>query len=361
MNRVTETSKRLESLDILRGFDLFLLLFFQPVLVSIGMTANLPWLNAILYQFDHEVWEGFRLWDIIMPLFLFMVGTAMPFSFAKYRRPDHIDKSVYRKILRRFLILFLFGMIVQGNLLALDPSHIYIYTNTLQAIAFGYIIAAMIMLHLNAARQIAATALLLAIYALPFAILGDYSPEGNFAYKVDLAIIGRFRGDPSYTWIWSSLTFGVTVMAGVFAGEIMKGVSHKKQKACRLAIIGISAIAAGIVMDWCGIPIIKRIWSASMTLLSAGICFLLMALFYYIIDCRGYARGMGWLKVYGMNPITAYILGEVINFRSVVASVSYGLEPLMGNYYGAWLTFGNCAILYLILWYMYRQRIFLKI
>lgn len=109
-------SPRLVSLDILRGFDLFLLVFFQPVLWTLAHQLNLPWLNSILFQFDHEVWEGFRFWDLVMPLFLFMTGASMPFSFSKFK--DNPDKGpVYRKIIKRFILLFIFGMIVQGNLL----------------------------------------------------------------------------------------------------------------------------------------------------------------------------------------------------------------------------------------------------
>lgn len=360
MNVPDDTKKRLASLDILRGFDLFLLLFFQPVLISIGNAANAPWLNRILYQFDHETWHGFRLWDIVMPLFLFMVGTSMPFSFAKYTAHG-FDRKIYLKILRRFLILFLFGMIVQGNLLAFDPQHIYIYTNTLQAIAVGYLIASMMLLHLKPKGQLLATLVLLIIYSIPMALCGDYTPEGNFAYHVDRVIIGRFRGDLSYTWVWSSLTFGVTVMMGAFAGQMMKHSSDKKRTALMLAGTGIILILAGVIWDMCGMPINKRLWTASMTLYSGGICFMLMSLSYYIIDCRGYTYGLEWLKIYGMNAITAYILGEVINFRSIVISVSYGLEPLLGDYYNAWLTFGNFLILFLILRLMYRRGIYLKI
>jgi predicted acyltransferase len=98
-----------------------------------------------------------------------------------------------------------------------------------------------------------------------------------------------------------------------------------------------------------------------MTLFSSGLCFLLMAIFYWLIDCCGFSRGFNWLKVYGMNPITAYMLGEVINFRSIVSSVSFGLEPILGQYYSAWLTFGNFLILFLLLRFMYNQKIFLKV
>ncbi len=81
--------------------------------------------------------------DLVMPLFLFMVGAAMPFSFDKYIHGN--DKSaIYKKIARRFVILFILGMVVQGNLLSLDLKEIRIYTNTLQAIAVGYLIAAML-------------------------------------------------------------------------------------------------------------------------------------------------------------------------------------------------------------------------
>lgn len=353
-------SGRLASLDILRGLDLFLLLFFQPVLVVLGQAADYEWFDALLWHFDHEVWVGFRLWDLVMPLFLFMTGAAMPFSFSKYIYGSKPRGQLYRRIARRVIVLFLFGMIVQGNLLAFDPKHIYIYTNTLQAIAAGYLIAALLMLNFSVKGQIAATIGLLVVYSVPMFIYGDYSPENSFAFEVDRVVIGRFRGDLSYTWVWSSLTFGVTVMTGVFAGMMMRGASDRKTVAGKLVLGGGVLIAAGLALSPVE-PIVKRLWTSSMTLYSSGWCFLLMALFYWWIDCLGHTRGLNWLKIYGMNPITAYILGEVINFRSIVASVSYGLEPLLGSYYQAWLTFGNFLILFFILRLMHRHNIFLKV
>lgn len=357
---VQKSTGRLASLDILRGLDLFLLLFLQPVLWAAGEVTDCGWLHRMLWYFDHEVWEGFRPWDLVMPLFLFMTGAAMPFSFSKYLSGRISRRPLYCRIARRVLVLFLFGMIVQGNLLAFDPDHIYIYTNTLQAIAVGYLIAAVIMLNFSAGAQLAATLLLLVIYSLPMLIRGDYSPEGNFAFDVDRIVIGRFRGDLTYTWVWSSLTFGVTVMAGAFAGKMMRGASDRRETTVRMAFVGIALIAAGLALAPVE-PIVKRLWTSTMTLYSSGWCFLLMAAFYWWIDCLGHSRGLNWLKIYGMNPITAYILGEVIDFRSIVASVSYGLEPLLGTYYPVWLTFGNFLILFLILRFMYRRGIFLKV
>lgn len=368
------SANRLASLDILRGFDLFLLVFFQPVLVVLGHHLNLPWFKEVLWQFDHEVWVGFRFWDLVMPLFLFMTGVSMPFSFAKFR--DSSDRGlVYRKILKRFLLLFIFGMIVQGNLLGLNPQHLYLYSNTLQAIATGYLIAAILLLNCSFRLQIFITILLLLTYWIPMTFLGDFTPDDNFAEKLDCWILGRFRDGTSwnadgswsfspsyhYTWIWSSLTFGVTVMLGTFAGKMMKdGKGGKRKVAIRLFVVGIALLALAGVWSL-QMPVIKRLWTCSMTLLSGGYCFLLMGLFYYWIDYRGNTLGLNWLKIYGMNSITAYIIGEVINFRCIVASVSYGLEPYLGKYYSVWLTLGNYLILFFILRTMYKKRIFLKI
>lgn len=353
---------RLISLDILRGADLFLLVFLQPVMWQFLIRTDAPWATTLLYHLDHEVWQGFRFWDIVMPLFLFMSGASMPFSFSKYLRGGISRRPAYIKVLRRFVILFLLGMAVQGNLLGFDPDAIYIYTNTLQAIATGYLITAVIMLNLSWRRgQTAAAALLLAAYAIPMTITGDYTPEGNLACRIDSTILGRFRGDPTYAWILSSLNFGVTVWLGSACGQFIKNSKKKSGKtALHLALAGLGLIAAGHLWGL-SMPVIKRIWTCSMTLLSGGYCFLLMAAFYYWIDVKGHVRGLQWLKVYGMNSIAAYMLGEVVNFRSAVHSVSYGLARWLGDYYDVWLTFGNFLVVFLILRAMYRAGIFVKV
>ena len=110
--------KRLESLDILRGLDLFLLVFFQPVFKALARELKLPILDPVVEQFSHVHWEGFATWDIIMPLFMFMAGVSMPFSLKKYTAPAQPKGKVYLRIFRRFILLFLLGMVVQGNILS---------------------------------------------------------------------------------------------------------------------------------------------------------------------------------------------------------------------------------------------------
>ena len=146
-NRVTNKNSRLESLDILRGLDLFMLVFFQPVFMSLASRLKLPELEPVVRQSTHVQWEGFAMWDLIMPLFMFMAGVSMPFSLSKYTTSGNSGKSsVYLRIAKRVVLLWLLGMVVQGNLLALDANRIYLYSNTLQAIASGYLITSIIYL-----------------------------------------------------------------------------------------------------------------------------------------------------------------------------------------------------------------------
>lgn len=353
---------RLASLDILRGFTLFLLVFLQPVVCAVLTSVDDFWAQSILYHMDHEVWEGFRFWDLVMPLFLFMSGTSMPFSFSKMLK-DGNKGTIYSKVVRRFFLLFLLGMVVQGNLLGLNPDAIYIYTNTLQAIAVGYLVTALVWLNTCTWGRCVVLGILLLAYSIPMMWCGDYSLEGNLACRLDAVVLGRFRGDPTYAWLLPSFTFSVTVLMGALAGDlILKGraLDERRKVSARLFGSGILLCVLGWVWS-IDMPIIKRIWTASMTLYSGGLCMLLLGVFYEVIDVRGWHCGLDWLKIYGMNSIVAYMLGEVVNFRSVVHSVSYGLYPLLSDYYSAWLTFGNFALVFFILWCLHRARIYVKV
>ena len=349
--------KRLASLDILRGFDLFLLLFIGPMVCSLASVSDAESVTTLAYHFDHAAWDGLRMWDLVMPLFMFMAGVSMPFALRK----ENKGAAMWRRILKRVILLFLLGMVVQGGLLTFNWNHFTFYTNTLQAIGFGYGIVAILLLTLSMRMQVVTTLALLTIYAIPMMLTGDYTPEGNFANLVDAAILGDFRGDPSYTWVWSTLTFAATTMLGALSGHIIRYKELTKLQITWLLIgVGVILLLLGYVWGEF-LPINKRLWTSSMTLVTGGYCYLLLALFYYVIDVLEWSRGVEWLKWYGMNAIAAYMIGECINFRSVVHSVSYGLQPILGDYYNLFLTFGNCLVLLLILRWMYRNKIFWKV
>lgn len=127
---------RLESLDVLRGFDLFCLVVLEMVLHPLAHAIDMPWFNSFMWGFSHVEWEGFSTWDLVMPLFLFMAGVSMPFSLSRYK--DMPDKmAVYRRIGKRVVLLWVFGMMCQGNLLALDPDRVYLYSKYFAVDRYG--------------------------------------------------------------------------------------------------------------------------------------------------------------------------------------------------------------------------------
>lgn len=352
--------KRLASLDILRGADMFLLLFIGPIVRELCKLSpdSTHWLSA---QLEHVKWEGFVLWDIIMPLFLFMSGITIPFSMAK-QKPD---AKFHLKLLRRFFILFFLGWIVQGNLLEFDWKLFHPYANTLQAIAVGYVITALLFVYLKPKWQIVAAIVLFAAYWIAFACTGmNLDGQDNVAMVIDKAVLGshrdgvrwaadgawRFGKSYQYTWILSSLNFAVTVLLGCFAGQMLRNEKRSpSRRALNLAIAGAALTAAGLAISPV-FPIIKKIWSSSMTLYSGGICFLLMALTYYIVDVRDHHKGADWLKIYGMNAITAYVLGQLMKHYGKLIPC----HPLL-------LASAEALILFGLLLFMYKKKIFVKI
>lgn len=379
MKNTHSSSKRLESLDALRGFDLFFLVALGPLMHSLARTANVEWLNESMWVFSHVSWEGFSPWDLIMPLFLFMSGISMPFSLSRYKSISD-KRPLLRRLAKRILLLWIFGMMCQGNLLALDPNTIYLYSNTLQAIATGYLITALLFLFTSRRTQIITAVVLLLVYwtAMQFITVdgyggGNYTPQGNLTEWIDNTVLGRFRDTAQvidgkvvvadwyhYTWILSSLNFGVTVLTGLFAGYIAKDKIEEKKKLKLYFGTGITMVIAGWLWNF-QMPVIKTIWTSSMVLVSSGYCFLLMGLFYYWIDYKGHRSGITWLKVYGMNSIVAYMLANVVNFRCIGESLFYGLEQYMGSYYSFLMTLWNIGAVYVIIWFMYKRGIFLKV
>ena len=365
--------KRLASLDILRGADLFLLLALGPVVRAFEKVLEGG--DAFFRQFHHVDWEGFVTWDLIMPLFLFMSGITIPFSMAKYKEGSKVDGLFYAKLAKRFCLLFFLGWIVQGNLLEFSWREFHPFANTLQAIAVGYVVAALLFVHLKPGWQIISCALLFAGYWLVFGVFGgmNLDPEGNIAMVVDKAVLGshrdgaifaddgtwRFNRNYQYTWILSSLNFAVTVLLGCFSGQLLKRESLKPaSRALWVFVTGVALVAAGLAISPV-FPIIKKIWSSSMTLFSGGICFLLIALVYFIVDVKGWNKGVGVLKWFGMNSITAYCIGEVIDFRSVSVSLLHGFSSWNG--YPVVIALADAAILTLIMMLLYKRKIFLKV
>lgn len=358
---------RAMSIDALRGFDMLMIIGLGSFFVHLDRAANTSLTGFIAVQFTHPEWFGFHFYDIIMPLFLFMVGAVIPFSLSKRKQSATNKTTLYSHLIKRFVILFFLGWIVQGNLLDLDINTFKIFSNTLQAIAVGYIFSSLAFMHLSQKGRYITFLLCLIIYALILTVpevpgvgRSVLLPDSNYALYFDRMVLGSFDDGLQYSWLLTGLGFIATTLSGVFAGELIRSNKSAPQIALNLLIIGVCFCAAGLIWNlWH--PIVKKIWTSSFVLFSSGLSFMLLSLFYWIIDVKGYKKWASPLKIIGMNAITAYVLYHVISFSGIADSILFGLKQYIGAYHNALITAGGFFILYLILWYMYKNKTFVKI
>jgi predicted acyltransferase len=361
-------SDRIVSVDALRGFDMFWIMGGGPLVMEcLRLFSNPlpPWLER---HFDHVEWEGFVAWDLIMPLFMFIVGVAMPFSVGKRMARGDSRANIYRKVLWRTLVLFVLGMAAQGNLLAFDLNKLHLYCNTLQAIAAGYLISSIALVELKVRWQAALAGVLLLVYWLLMAFVpvaghgrpAPLTPDGNLAMLIDKAVLGRFQDGTTYTWILSSLAFGATVLIGVLAGHLLRTRQSGPRKVFLLVVAGIGCLLGGWLWSF-AFPIIKHIYSSSMVLWASGWSLLLLALFYGVIDVLSFRRWAFPFTVVGMNAIVAYLAPDFIEFSSISKAFLGGLATHLGTYGNFVLAFGAFGSLWVVLYYLYRNRTFFRI
>ena len=359
--------RRLESLDALRGFDMFWIIGGSWIFMALHDIFQSPVTVWVRVQMTHVEWEGFRFWDIIMPLFLFIVGTAMPFSFAKRSTQRDPRRRILGHVMMRFVILFMLGMMAQGNLLQYDLSKLHLFSNTLQAIAAGYLVASLALLYLGIKGQAALSGgLLLAFWAImawvpvPGYRAGNLTPQGNLAMYIDQLILGPFRDGTNYTWILSILGFAATVLMGVLAGHLLRSSLKPYRKTMWLAISGVGCALAGWLWGLT-FPIIKHLWTSSFVLFSGGLCLLLLAAFYLVIDVWGKRQWAFVFKVIGINAIAVYMATRLFDFRILNDIFVEGLEQYLGSGFAFVRGLTGFAVVWLILYFMYRRRIFIKI
>ena len=264
-------------------------------------------------------------------------------------------------------LCFFNWMVAQGNLLEYDLSRLQIYSNTLQSIAAGYLIASILILHLNIKWQMVTTAgLLLLFWALmawvpvPGHSAGALTEEGNLAIYIDNLILGRFSDGYTYTWVLSSITFGGTVMLGVMGGHLLRLEKSRAAKVLWLAAAGIGCLALGWAWGMV-FPIIKHLWTSSMVLFAGGWSFLLLALFYLLIDVWGLRKWAFGFVVIGLNAITVYMAVHVFDFKHVGNVFVGGLAKWLGEWNDFVQEVAAFAIVWLILYWMYRKKTFIKI
>lgn len=369
MDRIAKESTRIMSIDALRGFDMLMIIFADRFFFSLNKGVGSPTTQFLEDQFQHPYWFGSHFYDIIMPLFLFIVGAVIPYSLSKKINENVSKTIIYKGLIRRFIILFVLGWIVQGNLLAFDLDKFQVMSNTLQAIAVGYLFSSIAYLHLTKkwryivfAACLIGYALLLTIPDIPGIGRSVLEPDRNFAIYIEKLTFGKYADSSgeNYTWLLSGIGFTATVLSGVFAGELIRSNKSGQKIVKYLIVIGLAGVILGLFFGiWH--PIVKKIWTSTFVLFSSGICFLFLALFYWIIDVKGYTKWSFLFRVLGMNAIIAYVASHVLNFAGIANSLLFGLEQYVGAYYEVITNIGGFGILYLLLWYMYKNNTLIKI
>lgn len=358
--------QRLVCVDALRGFDMLWIIGGSDVLVNFAKATGIGFLSNIAVHFDHS-WGQFHFYDLIQPLFLFIVGVVMPVSFSKRVARGDSKRKLYSHIVKRVIVLYILGLISSGNLLSFDLSRIHLITNVLHVIAFGYLISSVMILELNIKWQIGITGGLLFLYWAIMAIIpvpghgaGIYEPELNLALYVDNAVLGHFQEGYGWTYIITSINFIPSIMLGVFAGNILMSGRDKLNKARLLGILGISLIIAGKIWGiW--FPIIHHLTTSSMVLYGAGWSSLLLSVFYLVIDVWGMKKWAFPFVVIGMNAIAVYVATHLFDFSEIGNVFVGGLARFTGTWFDFIESLAALSVVWLILYWMYRKKTFIKI
>ena len=306
-------TERLFSLDVLRGLDMLLLTVAGPLL----MAAQRGWQcfpEGFMRQFSHG-WVCFTLWDIIMPLFIFMCGAAIPFALG--RRLQEGKSVFWKHVLARVALLWFLGGLVQGKWATLDPLQVSPYANTLQAIAAGYLIVAAVMSVGSRVLAIAVPVVLALGYTVALAAYGDYSQFGNLAFKVDDAILRAILPEDSvrivkpsyYTWWLTSAMSGAMAFAGYHATQILRSGLTPWKRAGALFAYGAGLLAVGFVSEiW--IPCIKPIFTLTFTAQAMGWCAIALAVLYVVNDIWMFRKGLKPVLLFGQMALTAYFVSH---------------------------------------------------
>lgn len=360
-------SGRLLSLDALRGFDMFWITGGDAIMASLPILSSNIFFKGLAGQFEHSSWNGFTFYDLIFPLFLFIVGAAMPFSFGKRLERGDSKQDLYKHIITRTAILFLFGLIYNG-LLDFNFSTMR-YAGVLQRIALCYCFASLVFVNTTIRGQAIVAGALMLFYMLIMKLIpvpgfgmGVLAPEGNLSSFLDQHLLpGRFCcfkfGDNE--GILSTLPAISTTLLGVLTGHWMRHSNSPKEKIIGLLSSGVIGIVAALLMNF-WFPINKLIWTSSYVLFTAGLSALLLCLFYWLIDVRGYKKWAFFFVVIGMNPITIYILQRLFDFGDIANIFVHGFINYLGP--GKPLFWALCVttVKWSFLYWLYKKKIFIK-
>ena len=354
-------SQRYVALDVLRGMT-----------VAGMILVNNPgsW-SKIFAPLRHAEWHGCTPTDLVFPFFLFIVGAALSFSFAKYG--DGIDAKSIGKLIKRSALIFLTGLLLNAfpfyptspdSALSFGENYLnYIGSirimGVLQRIALCYLLGGALALWLRKPGKIAfGMAVLMTIHIAVLVIFGSGDPfslEGNISGSIDVAIFGDkhvYHGfgkafDPE--GLLGVLSGSATVLLGFTIGGLIRKATNKSDAVAQLYTIGLLSLGAGVVMS-IFIPINKPLWTPSYVFYAGGWSILMLALFIYFIDIKGREKLFFPFKAMGLNPLFAFVmagvlaktLGRVIRWTEVVVTEDNTIKESVVSA-SSWI-YRNCCV-----------------
>jgi predicted acyltransferase len=362
---VAAPSTRLVSLDAFRGAT-----------IALMTLVNTPGDGSHVYApLEHAEWHGWTPTDVVFPSFVWIVGLSLTLSFEKRLAAGATRGELFKQALRRATILFALGLFLYGF------PHFDFSTwrilGVLQRIAICYLAGAAIWLTTGLRGRIAWTAGLLAGYwalmmlaPVPGFGAGNLSVEGNFAHYVDSIVLRSHNYGQTKTWdpegIVSTLPAIATVLFGMFAAQVLALRRPLGERLGWMFGIGLALLAAGLVCDqW--LPINKKLWTTSFALFMAGLDFVLLAGFAWIVDGLGWRKAVRPFVILGMNAIAIYMVSELLDsilwmlhwrapiYRTVFAPLA---SPINASLLYA---IGYTLVMFLISWVMYKRGVFLKV
>ncbi len=381
---MSDQQTRLLSLDAFRG----------ATIAGMILVNNPGTWSAIYPQLEHAAWNGWTFTDWIFPFFLFIVGVAMVFSFAKRKESGARKADLYKQILKRAATIFLIGLFLNGFPFGvLFGHHFDIATiripGVLQRIAVCFLFAGIIYLNTNLRGQLVWIGGLLAGYWIALMAIpvpgygaGVLQPLGNLCWYVDSNLLAghTWSGAPAPGFdpegIVSTLGAIATTLCGVVTGQWLRSSSTKEEKTAWMFVAGNILLLLGAIADmW--MPINKNMWTSSYVIFMAGWALVCLAAFYWLIDVKGYRKWAMPFVHYGMNAIAVFVLSGVVARLMGLIKLSKpdGSSITLKNYiFENWyLSFASpvnastlfaitfIAVMYLVVWVLWKKKWFIKV
>lgn len=369
-NSLLAPTARVVSVDALRGFDMFWIVGADTLARALGEVSTSPIAQTFATQLRHVRWEGFRFYDLIFPLFVFMLGMSIVFSLPKYVEKNG-KTAAHLRVLRRFVFIFLLGALRDAGLSDLAGESPF--SGVLQRMAWCYLGASLIFLNVRLKGQIAIFfAILIGYWALvcfvPHPDLGaeatTFAQKENFVDWVDHKFL-PMKEEGQYSeseGLLSTIPAVATALLGLFAGLIIRDKRFSDWN--RVAIF----LGAGVLMVALGylwglqFPIIKKIWTSSYVLVAGGYSCILLGVFYAIVDVLKFQRWAVPFIWIGANPLMIYMCSEFIDFHNIAERVVGGpVAGALGQYGELLITSVGIVFVFLFARFLYQRKIFLRV